>query len=72
MSPGAIETPIWSKSDASPEAIEARKAAIAARTPLGRFGTAREIAETVAFLASDGAAYLTGQTIVVAGGGGLA
>jgi NAD(P)-dependent dehydrogenase (short-subunit alcohol dehydrogenase family) len=71
VSPGAIETPIWGKSDAPAEAIEARKAAIAARTPLGRFGTAREIAETVAFLASDGAAYLTGQTIVVAGGGGL-
>ncbi|MFC4243774.1 SDR family oxidoreductase [Gryllotalpicola reticulitermitis] len=71
VSPGAIETPIWGKSAAPAEAVAARKAAIAARTPLGRFGTAREIAETVAFLASDGAAYLTGQNIVVAGGGGL-
>lgn len=72
VSPGAIETPIWARSGAAPETVAAMKRQIAERTPLGRFGTAREIAETVAFLASDGAAYLTGQNIVVAGGGGLA
>ena len=46
--------------------------AVAAQNPFGRLGTAYEIAETVAFLVSDGAAYITGQNIVVAGGGGLA
>lgn len=72
VSPGAIETPIWAKSGAPTAATEARKDAIAARTPLGRLGIAREIAETVAFLASDGAGYITGQNILVSGGGGLA
>jgi 3-oxoacyl-[acyl-carrier protein] reductase len=37
-------------------------------TPLGRSGTPEEIAEVVAFLASDRASYLTGQSVVVDGG----
>lgn len=36
--------------------------------PLGRFGTPEDVAAAVAFLASDAAAYITGQTIVVDGG----
>lgn len=39
-----------------------------AAVPLGRLGRPEEIAETVAFLASDGAGFLTGQTISVNGG----
>ena len=37
-------------------------------TPLGRSGTAAEVAEVIAFLASDAASYITGQGIVVDGG----
>jgi len=37
-------------------------------TPLGRVGHAHEVAEVIAFLASDAATYVTGQTIVVDGG----
>ncbi len=41
---------------------------ITERTPLGRFGTPAEIADAVAFLASDEAAYITGQVLAVDGG----
>lgn len=38
------------------------------KIPMGRYGHVEEIAETIAFLASDGAAYITGQNIRVDGG----
>jgi 3-oxoacyl-[acyl-carrier protein] reductase len=41
---------------------------ITRRTPLGRFGTTQEIADAVAFLASDEAGYITGQVLAVDGG----
>jgi 3-oxoacyl-[acyl-carrier protein] reductase len=44
------------------------KAQINERTPLGRFGTTEEVAYAVAFLASDEAAYITGQVLAVDGG----
>ena len=47
---------------------DALKDEITARTPLGRFGTTEEIANAVAFLASDEAAYITGQVLAVDGG----
>ena len=42
--------------------------AILSRTPLGRYGQASEIAAVVAFLASDDASYITGETVYVDGG----
>lgn len=43
------------------------KAEWKARIPMGRYGTAEEVAATVAFLVSDGAAYITGQNIRIDG-----
>ena len=48
-----------------PEALQEQ---IKAATPLGRFGTTEEVASAVAFLASDEAAYITGQVLAVDGG----
>lgn len=41
---------------------------VLARTPMGRFGTAEEVAKVIAFLAGPDASYVTGQTIYVDGG----
>jgi 3-oxoacyl-[acyl-carrier protein] reductase len=50
---------------------EARKAAIMAAVPLGRYGSADEVAATVEFLAGADAAYITGAVIPVDGGLGM-
>ena len=62
VAPGFIQTDM---TDVLPEA---QKEAILASIPMKRMGATNEIAGTVAFLASDQAAYITGQTIHVNGG----
>ncbi len=68
VSPGPIETPIFSKIGMSEKDLNEMAAGIQASVPLGRFGKPEEIASIVAFLASDDAAYITGAQYKVDGG----
>ena len=63
--PGVIETDMIRARLIEPEAI---RAALADRTPLGRIGTADDIAEVALFLVSDASRLITGETIAVDGG----
>ncbi len=62
VAPHAIET------EMSAEWSAEKRAAILAGIPLGRLGTADEVAAAVAFLASDEAGFITGETLDVNGG----
>jgi 3-oxoacyl-[acyl-carrier protein] reductase len=62
VAPGFIETDIWA--DVSDDA----RKTILAMAPLGTIGKPEDVAEAVAFLASDAARYITGQTLNVDGG----
>lgn len=62
ITPGFIET------DMTDELSEKVRNELAAQIPLGRFGSSDDIANAVIFLASDGAGYITGQTLGVNGG----
>ncbi|MBS7411689.1 3-oxoacyl-ACP reductase FabG [Pseudomonas syringae] len=62
VAPGFIDT------DMTRELPEAQRESLITQIPLGRLGQAEEIAHVVAFLASEGAGYVTGATIPVNGG----
>ncbi len=62
VAPGYIETPMTAVLD------EKQRQVMMVQIPLGRPGTDLEIAQSVAFLASDGAAYITGHVLDVNGG----
>jgi NAD(P)-dependent dehydrogenase (short-subunit alcohol dehydrogenase family) len=64
VAPGLIDAGMSEPIYADPATRRAREA----KVPLGRLGTAADIAEVVLFLASDKAAYIHGQNIVVDGG----
>ena len=67
VSPGMIATDLTALITGDPDFTAVAEAG----TPLGRIGTAAEVAEVIAFLCSDAARYMTGQNLVVDGGAGL-
>lgn len=62
VAPGVIDTAMLE------DFSEADKDALAAQTPLGRLGTPQDVAEAICFLASDKAAFITGQVLGADGG----
>ena len=62
VAPGFIDT------DMTRALAESARAALVERIALGRMGAAADVAATVSFLASDGAGYITGETVHVNGG----
>jgi len=68
ISPGSIDTPGLDKLLGSAPAGKERRNMVATVTPLGRLGTADEIAAAATFLASDDASYITGIELFVDGG----
>ena len=62
IAPGFIET------DMTDSLPDEQKEALAGQIPMGRLGTADEVAQSVLFLAGDGGSYITGQTLHVNGG----
>ena len=64
VGPGSIDTAMMAAVNENPEAMRVAMS----RTPLKRMGTPGEVAGVVAFLASDKASYITGETVYVDGG----
>ncbi len=70
--PGTVQSPSLddriAANAAAAGSIEAARAAFVARQPLGRLGTAEEIAALAVYLASDDSVFMTGQSLVIDGG----
>lgn len=64
VGPGSIDTAMMAGVNADPNAMKM----VMSRTPLGRVGDPSEVANVVAFLVSDKASYVTGETIYIDGG----
>ena len=64
VGPGSIDTDMMAAVNADPAAMQM----VMSRTPLKRIGSPREIGDVVAFLTSEKASYITGETIYVDGG----
>lgn len=66
--PGTVDTPSLHDRMSAQGDFEKARAAFIARQPMGRIGTAEEVAELAVYLASDESAFTTGQVHVIDGG----
>jgi len=66
--PGTVQSPSLDERLAATGDADAARAAFVARQPMGRIGTAEEVANLALFLASDESAYTTGTAIAIDGG----
>lgn len=70
ISPGPINTPLYSKLGLSEKDLETVADSIKSQVPAGRFGSPTEIAQAVVFLASDESAFTVGSELMIDGGMG--
>jgi NAD(P)-dependent dehydrogenase (short-subunit alcohol dehydrogenase family) len=73
VSPGATATERWDRlvaqqAEAQGRSVEALRAEVAGKQPLGRIGRPEDVADLVVFLSSERAGFLTGASITVDGG----
>ncbi len=68
LSPGPVETPIFSRTGAPADAVEGMKDSFASLTPLKRLGTVQEMAKGFLYLASDDSSYMLGAELLLDGG----
>jgi NAD(P)-dependent dehydrogenase (short-subunit alcohol dehydrogenase family) len=68
VSPSACDTGLFAQMASRAPDPDAIKKMVASRTPMGRLGSSDEVCDTVAFLASPGAAYISGTVIPLDGG----
>ncbi|MBV9137166.1 MAG: SDR family oxidoreductase, partial [Hyphomicrobiales bacterium] len=73
IAPGTVRSPslderISTLAASTGKSVEETRSAFVARQPMGRLGTADEIAAAAVYLASDESAFTTGTTVIVDGG----
>lgn len=71
LAPASVDTPMLRASFARAEDPEAALAANVLRHPLGRLGTAADVAESLLFLCSDASGWMTGTVLALDGGAGV-